>query len=60
MAATQWAIQDSHLGTRSAGGLGGTDGRPNPLRQRVRQIWNGVVGTVMLPPELLWIVIDAE
>ena len=38
--------------------MGCVDG-PTPGR-RVRQIWNGVVGTVMLPPELLWIVIEEE
>lgn len=39
-------------------------GRPTagltPFGRSVRQIWNGVVGTVTLPPELLWTVIDAE
>jgi hypothetical protein len=38
---------------RPAGWARADDGRPNPLSRRVRQTWNGVVGTVMLPPELL-------
>ena len=53
MASVQYGRKSGRPPKLLAGGAGfSVEGRC----QTIRQIWNGVVGTVMLPPELLIIV----